>query len=64
LGEKNTLHIQKVETLWRDAQVVVIGKGLSPGDRIIISDLAAPVEGMRVMLKEPNISKAGGGGDA
>lgn len=54
LGENDSLHIQKVETLWRDAQVVIIRKGLSPGDRIITSDLPAPVEGMPLRVKGAN----------
>ena len=59
LGENNTLHIQKVEILWRDSQVVIIRKGLSPGEHIITSDLPAPVEGMPVRLKGTDAGKQG-----
>ncbi len=59
LRENNTLHIQKVETLWRDSQVVIIRKGLSPGEQIITSDLPAPVEGMPVMVKGTDIARQG-----
>ena len=57
LGENNGLHIQEVETLWRDAQVVVIRKGLSPGEKIITSDLPTPVEGMTIEVKGANIGE-------
>ncbi len=59
LGENNTLDIRKVETPWRNAQVVIIGKGLSPGEQIIISDLPAPVEGTPIRVKEEDSGKQG-----
>ena len=57
LGKNDSLHIQKVEKLWRDAQVVIIRKGLTPGEQIITSDLPAPVEGMPIRLKGTDIGK-------
>ena len=47
-----TLQIRSVKTLWRDAQTVLIQEGLEPGSRLIISDLAAPVNGMPVQIAE------------
>lgn len=43
-----TLQIKPVDTVWRDDRIVLIDDHISPGDRLIISDLAAPVDGMRV----------------
>ena len=45
-----TLHIREVHTVWRDIDTVLIRDGLRPGDRLIISDLQSPVEGMRIRL--------------
>ncbi len=63
LEKNDSLHIQKVETPWRDAQVVIVRKGLSPGDRIITSDLPAPVEGMPIRVKETYTGKQGAEAD-
>jgi RND family efflux transporter MFP subunit len=46
------LEIRNVETLWRDARTVLLRKGLQPGDRLIVSDLPMPVNGMPVQVAE------------
>ena len=46
------LEIRSVKTLWRDAQTVLLGEGLEPNNRLIVSDLAAPVNGMPVQIAE------------
>ena len=47
-GEGDTLRIKPVDTVWRDDRFVLIADSLDPGDRLIVSDLATPVAGMRV----------------
>ena len=44
------LEIRRIETIWRDAETVLIRDGLEPDEKIIISDLAAPIEGMPVQV--------------
>ena len=44
------LEIRKVETLWRDADTVLLRDGLSPGELLVTSDIAAPVEGMALKV--------------
>jgi RND family efflux transporter MFP subunit len=51
VGEDSTLDIRPVTTIWRDTQTVFLDQGLNPGDRVIVSDLAAPVEGMKVQVE-------------
>jgi RND family efflux transporter MFP subunit len=51
-GKTQTLEIRKVHPVWRDAEVVFLQDDLKPGERLIISDLAAPVEGMAVRVDE------------
>lgn len=46
-----TLEIREVETVWRDKNSVLIKKGLTPGERIILSSLSTPVEGMPVSIE-------------
>ena len=46
------LDIVPVRPLWGDARSVVVDKGLHEGQLLIVSNLAAAVPGMRVMLPE------------
>lgn len=46
------LEIRSVKTLWRDAQTVLLAEGLEPGSHLIVSDLAAPINGMPVKIAE------------
>lgn len=47
-GADDTLQIKPVDTVWQDDRYVLIADSLDPGDRLIVSDLATPVAGMRV----------------
>jgi RND family efflux transporter MFP subunit len=51
VGDDSTLDIRPVTTIWRDTQTVFLDQGLDPGDRVIVSDLAAPVEGMKIQME-------------
>ena len=51
VGEDSTLNIRPVTTIWRDTQTVFLDQGLHPGDKLIVSDLAAPVEGMKIKMQ-------------
>ena len=53
--ENKILEIRKVQPVWRDADVVLLKDDLKPGEQLIVSDLAAPVEGMTVRV---NTSKS------
>ena len=44
------LEIRDIETLWRDAQTVLLTDGLKPGEQLIVSDLAKPVHGMQLQV--------------
>ncbi len=44
------LEIRDVETLWRDAQTVLLTDGLQPGEQLIVSDLSKPVNGMQLQV--------------
>jgi RND family efflux transporter MFP subunit len=51
VGDDSTLDIRPVKIIWRDTQTVFLDQGLDPGDRVIVSDLAAPVEGMKIQME-------------
>ena len=46
------LHIRHVEVVWRDPQYVFLRDGFKEGERLIVSDLATPVEGMAVIVDQ------------
>jgi hypothetical protein len=50
LNPDMTLDIRQVTPVWRDKDTVVLQNALHSGDRIIVSELAAPVAGMRLRL--------------
>jgi hypothetical protein len=51
-----------VETLWRDEEFVFVRDGLRPDDLLIISALAAPVDGMQLRTEETETEKPGNTG--
>lgn len=53
----NTLATRTVEVLWRDADRVLIKDGLSADDKLIVSDITAPVPGMDISTGELNEHK-------
>jgi hypothetical protein len=67
VGDASTLDIRSVKTIWRDNQTVFLKEGLSPGDQLVLSDLAAPVTGMKIQaqgadtVKPARAAEAGSG---
>jgi len=49
-GSDGKLHIRSVEIVRRGEETVLVKDGLADGERLIVSDLPAPVEGMQVMV--------------
>ncbi len=49
--QDDTLDIRPVQIVWKDEQVVYLSDGIVSGDRIILSDIAAPVAGMALQVR-------------
>ena len=49
-SSQDTLKIREVDILWRDSETVLFRDGLQPGDRLILSELSTPVDGMAVQI--------------
>ena len=45
---EGTLDIRPVSVIWKDKEIACIEQGLSSGEELIVTDLAAPVQGMPV----------------
>ena len=50
--QEGKLAIRPVEIIWRDKTNVLVRDGLQPGDLLIISSLAVPVNGMAVRVDQ------------
>ncbi len=48
VGTDDILQIKTVDTVWRDNRIVLIKDHIDPGARLVISDLAAAMDGMPV----------------
>jgi len=49
-GKNQTLEIRKVSPIWRDADIVLLQNGLTPGEQLIVSDLPAPAAGIKLRV--------------
>jgi multidrug efflux pump subunit AcrA (membrane-fusion protein) len=58
LAEDNSLKIQEVTTSFRGFEQVCVVEGLEDGDRVVLTDLAAPVEGMPLVLLDEATSES------
>ena len=45
---------REVEIVWREAETVLVGKGLSAGDRVVVSHVPSPLSGMKLRVAEEN----------
>jgi RND family efflux transporter MFP subunit len=52
VSDENKLEIREVKALWRDTETVLLREGLRPGDQLIVSDLAAPINGMDLKVAQ------------
>jgi RND family efflux transporter MFP subunit len=50
VGDESRLEFRRVEVLRRERERVVIGAGLAAGERVCVSPMRAPVEGMAVRV--------------
>ncbi|MEN7973542.1 MAG: efflux RND transporter periplasmic adaptor subunit [Verrucomicrobiota bacterium] len=48
LARENKLDIRKVEVLWRAAEYVLIRNDIAGGERLIVSDMTTPIQGMDI----------------
>jgi RND family efflux transporter MFP subunit len=65
VDDAGKLEIRKVTPVWRDAETVLLRDHLKAGDRLVVSDLSAPVEGMELRVETGGADRAPRvGGDA
>lgn len=60
LAADGTLDIRTVSPVWRDSVTVLFEEGFQPGERIITSDISAPLQGMKLQTVEEAVKSAPG----
>ncbi|MEM7497695.1 MAG: efflux RND transporter periplasmic adaptor subunit [Pseudomonadota bacterium] len=61
-GKDSKLERRELIIAWRGADTVLVTEGLTPGDRIVTTDLAVYTAGMALRLEEDEMAEAGEGG--
>ncbi len=64
MGESDKLEIRLVDVVFAGREYVLVRDGIKPGERLIVSELPAPVEGMPLRLRSsstdsPEVNTAG-----
>jgi len=54
MNDKDLLEMRKVKVRYRGRDEIIIESGLEEGERIVVTDLSAPVEGMSLREDEPS----------
>ncbi|MFP4054113.1 MAG: efflux RND transporter periplasmic adaptor subunit [Phycisphaerae bacterium] len=54
MNDADRLEIRTVTMLYRGREDVLVSGGLEPGERVVTTDLGAPVEGMKLRLNGPS----------
>lgn len=63
MSAKGTLDIRTVTPIWREAEAILFEEGFEAGDRLVLSDIGAPLMGMEIQTAEEAIrEKADKGG--
>jgi len=57
------LAVRRVETIWRDESHVFIKDGIQPGELLVVSNLAVPVDGMDLRIDSEKLPADGSAGD-
>jgi hypothetical protein len=52
LAQGDTLATRLITIAWQDMDAAYVSTGLEDGDRLIVSDIPAPVEGMQLVTAE------------
>ena len=64
MDDNRRLDIRPVAIAFRERDRVLVRDGLEPGMRVVVSEIAAPVQGMQLRLKDDPPGPGGGGGGA
>lgn len=52
MDDNGTLEVREVKTVWRDENSIYVKEGLNPGERLVLTDISAPLEGMKLRVSK------------
>ena len=61
MGADDALEIREVEILYRGRHQVVIASGVEPGEQVVVTNLAVPVEGTPLRVRDDASGQTAGG---
>ena len=64
MGVDDTLEIRKVDIVFRGHDQVLVADGVKAGERLVVTDLAAPVAGMPLRRRANDTASAQVGTEA
>ncbi|SCX76654.1 efflux RND transporter periplasmic adaptor subunit [Desulfoluna spongiiphila] len=64
VADGDTLRIRTVRIVWREGATVFTDRGIAPGERVILSDLSSPADGMKIRTRGEKKDKKASGGPA
>jgi RND family efflux transporter MFP subunit len=53
MNDENRLEIRPIDVLFRDKERVYLSNGIAAGDRIVTTEISAPVDGMLLRVEKP-----------
>ncbi|MEI6890545.1 MAG: efflux RND transporter periplasmic adaptor subunit [Pontiella sp.] len=54
-NSENLLEVREVQVIWRDATDVILSAGVKEGDRLILTNLATPINGLKLRIEGESI---------
>lgn len=61
MNSRDVLEIRPVESIWRDSKNIYVKSGLKPGERMILTDIPAPLEGMKLRVADRDVLRGDNG---
>lgn len=62
MTEGGTLDIREIDPVWRDQGYVYLDKGVAGGEKLVITNISAPLQGMNLRENEPTKKKVNSDG--
>ncbi len=60
VNSKDRLDVRKVDVIHSSSKIAIIGSGVKPDDRVIVSSIRNPIPGMRISALEKNVADKSG----
>ena len=52
MDENDSLDIRALEVVWRREDDILVVEGIEPGDRVVMSNITTPLQGLKLRVAE------------